>query len=394
MQSISVLAADTSQAMDEVVRRLGPDAYILATSQKGGQVEIRATKDPVLPDKRRKPDKVANFDELFAKRMVGETGPKFRSCRGRPAPAGRNQTDSETAPLPTKGSDDHPGFAALQATLRLLVKQLEEKLADNVALPSANVFSLTSRKLLAAGFSANLINLLGAGFDENLSQNGTVGFVDAVASRVAMENPMQALAARRIAIIGPAGGGRTILAAKIAAHLLAQGTENRPFLIGVNDGPFGGDGKLRTLAKILDLQVDTATAKLGLPYISASSGTEIFDLPSRPEVAVRLLQDLQRETRADDLQVILALPAGASSHMISQLHSIYAKFDPVVVLTRLDECDLTPREISMLAETGLQLGWLTGANNLIEPLVPAKKETLKAYISQRLEQVGHLNGAA
>lgn len=46
MPTITVLAPDSALAMDEVVRQLGGEAYILSTSQQDGMVQIKATNDP------------------------------------------------------------------------------------------------------------------------------------------------------------------------------------------------------------------------------------------------------------------------------------------------------------------------------------------------------------
>lgn len=46
MTVVTVRARDSQKAMDEVIRRLGADAYILSTTQSGGMVEIRASRDP------------------------------------------------------------------------------------------------------------------------------------------------------------------------------------------------------------------------------------------------------------------------------------------------------------------------------------------------------------
>ena len=45
MGILTVRAPDSQQAMEEVLRRLGPDAYILSTSQRDGMIEIRAARD-------------------------------------------------------------------------------------------------------------------------------------------------------------------------------------------------------------------------------------------------------------------------------------------------------------------------------------------------------------
>lgn len=48
MTFVTVRAPDSQKAMEEVIRRLGPDAYILSTTQSGGMVEIRAAREPAL----------------------------------------------------------------------------------------------------------------------------------------------------------------------------------------------------------------------------------------------------------------------------------------------------------------------------------------------------------
>ena len=53
MPTITVTAPDSAMAMDEVIRQLGSDAYILSTSQFDGLVQIKATIDPMTPIPRR-----------------------------------------------------------------------------------------------------------------------------------------------------------------------------------------------------------------------------------------------------------------------------------------------------------------------------------------------------
>ena len=50
MTVLIVRAPDTQKAMDEVMRRLGADAYILSTVQSGGMIEMRAARE--LPNAR------------------------------------------------------------------------------------------------------------------------------------------------------------------------------------------------------------------------------------------------------------------------------------------------------------------------------------------------------
>ncbi len=47
MPTITVTAPDTALAMDEVVRQLGSEAYILSTTKQDGLVQIKASIDPL-----------------------------------------------------------------------------------------------------------------------------------------------------------------------------------------------------------------------------------------------------------------------------------------------------------------------------------------------------------
>ena len=48
MTTITVATADTAQAMDKIVERLGDDALILETVKRNGRIEMVATDDPSL----------------------------------------------------------------------------------------------------------------------------------------------------------------------------------------------------------------------------------------------------------------------------------------------------------------------------------------------------------
>ncbi len=57
MPVVTVRAADSATAMDEIIRRLGPDAMILSTRARDGQVEIVATDEVIpVPARTRRPE--------------------------------------------------------------------------------------------------------------------------------------------------------------------------------------------------------------------------------------------------------------------------------------------------------------------------------------------------
>ena len=50
MTTITVTAADTAQAMDKIVERLGEDALILETVKRNGRIEMIATDSVEEPE--------------------------------------------------------------------------------------------------------------------------------------------------------------------------------------------------------------------------------------------------------------------------------------------------------------------------------------------------------
>ena len=372
MPAISVVAPDTSLAMQEVARRLGSDAYILATLEKDGQVEIKASSDPT--DTLDNPDLIASktFGGIIAARAGLRPKPTFKSSRIQvPEPGDAAEVNSE--------------LVALRQTLDKLIDYLETGAIAGAVAALDTGRDPTALKLAQTGFSPRLIAELRHSFEGMPRETGAAAFIATVAHRLVVDDPAQSLKARRIAIVGPSGGGRTLLAAKIAARLLLDIDGSvKPLLVGPKDDGFAACKRLQAIGRILNLTTDSPNAEDSLPLRANDRGPEIFDLPADPDLALTLLAELKRETPAADLQVILALPGGASSQLISRLHAIYGDFDPVVALTRLDTCDVAASEISTLAEAGLRLAWLTGTSDLTDALVPAKPEMLESYITQWL----------
>ena len=78
MPTITVTAPDSAMAMDEVVRQLGSEAYILSTSHQDGLVQIKASLDPLNTSPRRP----KAIQTVFEKEMEKQ----FTSQRPQPRP--------------------------------------------------------------------------------------------------------------------------------------------------------------------------------------------------------------------------------------------------------------------------------------------------------------------
>ena len=70
MPTITVTAPDSAMAMDEVVRQLGSEAYILSTSHQDGLVQIKASLDPLNSSPRRPKAIQTVFEKEMEKHLV------------------------------------------------------------------------------------------------------------------------------------------------------------------------------------------------------------------------------------------------------------------------------------------------------------------------------------
>ncbi|WP_439138089.1 hypothetical protein [Roseicyclus sp.] len=102
MPTVTVLAPDSALAMDEVIRQLGDNAYILATHARDGQVEILATNEPTqIQPPRKRTTSVSFSDALFEQGVTSHaSSPLFKSARKTP----ETSQEGETGPGQTDGA--------------------------------------------------------------------------------------------------------------------------------------------------------------------------------------------------------------------------------------------------------------------------------------------------
>ena len=71
-----------------------------------------------------------------------------------------------------------------------------------------------------------------------------------------------------------------------------------------------------------------------------------------------------------------------SSNMISTTIKRFETINPLVALTKLDECEPKPTEFSTLAENVAQIAMLSGTKSVIDPAVFASENILLQYLQE------------
>jgi flagellar biosynthesis GTPase FlhF len=466
MPTVTVLAPDSALAMDEVIRQLGDNAYILSTHARDGQIEILATNEPIqIPQPRKRTTSVSFADVMSehamqapgtppsfkTSRVVPETAPaapvqtativNMQTARARlseAAPAARPDTPRHDSPQDTVAAiaapprlDDgaaaapriyqdggpalalsadlreraphdpwvpvipnqdatsvqaaiaeqplpHPAEADLGPILADLAAQLARLQAALLPQARAEVRQEQPDPLLAGGFSAEIITRLAPDRD---APGRAAQFAAALSKALVCPDPMASLRAPVVVVVGPSGAGKTILAGKIAALMLEVDPNRAVELVSLCQTPRFANTALPIYARMLsvphrNLQSDPRDAA----QWAEQGKTSIIDTNLETEALQDMLGEL-RSTLGDDLTVIVALPLGSSLGKIKSELGKFAAFDPVVALTKLDECELSPQEASQIAETGTQIAWLSGTRALTETMAPAAEEMMTEFLT-------------
>ena len=70
MPTLTVQAADSATAMDEIWEKLGPDAMIISTSKRNGRIVMEATTESTKPAIA--PSVEAGFSDIFKGQMLSK----------------------------------------------------------------------------------------------------------------------------------------------------------------------------------------------------------------------------------------------------------------------------------------------------------------------------------
>ena len=68
--------------------------------------------------------------------------------------------------------------------------------------------------------------------------------------------------------------------------------------------------------------------------------------------------------------------------MISKTINRFGAIHPLIVLTKLDECETKPAEFSALAENNSKIALLSGTKSVIDPAVFASEKILLQYLTE------------
>lgn len=334
MVTITALGNDSAEAMDQVARKLGPDAFILSTRIVDGKVEITASDK--LPNRVAEPF-VARREPVEVPAPVPET------VEVRP-PSGESLVER------AKRFSD-----LLEA--RSLWEQDPKPRRVAEAEPPISRHKLSPVRRLAS-------------------------LIDQFERELLPPDPMQRgqLMPRTI-IVGPPGSGKSLLSVRLAASALQTEPRISPRIIAPRMAHLLSDDRLRGWARLLEIRPERPL--LG-DLLRADEGSQpepwmpqIFDMSDIPACDPGLAATL---TKSSATEILIALPTTMSGRAIKQWISPWAALSPRVCLTMCDQIEPDEDLLSTLTDCGIRLARACEGTGIIDTISMVNRDDLARWL--------------
>ncbi len=428
MTTLTVQAADTATAMDQIVEKLGADAMILSTTKRNGKVIMQATNDSpgrfevpispqpsvgnedVHPDRSRSPN---SFGEIFSRGMHPSRGPDGlpaehiqlsaqanASAKAR-TPLPNNQSAGKaTAPsaMPATAMQSHDGSHSVVSALQSVTKRianLEDTLSGMMITEpdglNPELQASTAVQLKRAGYDSATISRLRPAYAGLPYEAGITAFLDMLGGELSALDSESIMKKRILYVVGATGSGRTTLAAKLAAALKGMHPGKEIALASLNNAQTELDSKLKNFSRILNLP--TTILRPDIPIQNFDKMTDfdmlVIDVCLPAEEAVEHIGKAAAHLGESQMGCLLSIPGGTSSKMIELTLKRFSSVYPTVALTKLDECETGAAEFSMLANYQARIGVLSGTRAVIDALAFATDTILGQYLKENFNADGH-----
>ena len=397
MPTLTVSADDSATAMEEIVQKLGENSYILSTEKTGGKIHIKATNDikpeigrPALKRKKAFQNALTRADSNLAPVNIAKNDmvlePNIISMSNS---AETKNITPETARLKNSNGDYSASIGELEkleTRLNKITHMLDGMILTRRDEAELGIGRNSYIAMQQAGFSPELVSSLRDTLNTRNEKLGCKSFLRELSERLIVTDPASLMEQKHIFVVGPAGSGKSSLAAKLAVKRREMSMNTTVRLIEIDQpGVTPCDG-LKYHGRLLNMQINKTTPENAQEEYIDSSAPTITDICLNPHDIPRVLDSLEMKLGSENMTVLIALPGGASARLIRQQCTLFKSFNPVIALTRLDECETGPEEFSVLAEMAMKIGVFTGSRGLVDSIIfasiPALTQYLEDYCSE------------
>ncbi|GGJ80312.1 flagellar biosynthesis protein FlhF [Pseudomonas matsuisoli] len=368
MQVKRFFAADMRTAMKLVRDELGADAAIIGNRKVAGGVELTAAIDYQMPAQPAKPNaaleaelrktqaKIASAHAELSQREEGTVkdrqlfanesliAPELPASMVAAVPVAKAQPAQ--APAPVAAASDTRALDAMRSELNGLRELLEMQLGSfawsqtqNMRPQQASLWRRLQRMGLPAELARRLLEKVAHVADARKSWRLVLAYL-AQGIRTTEQEPLEEGGV--IALVGPAGSGKTTTLAKLAArYVLKYGSQNIA-IVSMDSFRIGAQEQLKTLGRILNVpvvQVDPGVSLVQTIAPLMKKRVVLIDTAGLPanDPALRLqLESLA--SRKINARNYLVLAATSQSQVLKAAYHGYKRCGLAgCILTKLDE---------------------------------------------------------
>ena len=377
MTVLTIRAQDTATAMDEIVEKLGKDSFIIGTKKIGNEILVKATNKP---RKEIKPQKKANqkFDEMISKELSVSS------------PLSTLKKDISTK---KRGSNERLDVGyfkedkinKLSSEFKALKKQLTGMILTDMAGLSPNLRNTTKVKLQGIGFSNNTLIKYNDKLENDNSEEGLQNFIGELSNSLTLDDPIDNLIkSKYVFIVGTSGSGKTSFSAKIAAALVQEIKSDNVALGKLGKQNEFLNDNLKSYSRLINVPNVDILPENAQQKIESIENKLIIDVSIDSDKALNLLKNLKEKVGSTKILTILVIPSGSNKYNLKKLLDIYGCINPILAFTKLDENDISPEELSEVAEKNCSIGYITNTRSILKSINFTNKEILAQYLKDNI----------
>jgi len=367
MSKLTVKAMDTATAMDEIVNKLGPDAVILSTSKIDGKIVMEAASGTQPTQGRLMNEK--QFSNILSEKMIDTPG------------------KNKTLPGLEKMLPTAKEIQSLQSQMSQIQKMLSGLFITDLDGVNQDLSSNSRVILQQAGFSSQVLNDFKTAYLGKTFRNGCHQFLSDISSHLTYHDSESLLSKKFIFITGQSGTGRTTMVGKLTASL-KEALPNKSVITAemITSGQ-QRSSRLQDFCRLLNSQVYTIGVDTSASDFNEIKSNEVMivDMAMPVSNATEKLTEILPSVGPENVGIILTVPASTSAKMIEITLNDTKLLEPMVALTKLDECEVTTAEFSSFATINAKIGLFSASKSIADAPLFASESVLLQYLKENLD---------